>query len=219
MAASSAGGDAEDLADLLEWKVGPVSQIENLTLALGQVIDLGPDRQSIGRRLEVVRGFIGRRPAKEPLTQASQSPAQPMLVHGPSIDGPEGPCARVRDHDTTLKLVPQPEEGILDGVGCLRVAQPEAPNEPEQLLTVVGFDIQKDLFVGAVTGRLPTASHSRRWDDRLGAGHGVHSHCGRQPRRNPLVPRRAVDDGRLDLPHVTSSQETRELLRQFSCRR
>src|SRR6478609_5665026 len=119
MAASSAGGDAQDVADLLEWKIGAISQVENLALALGQVIDLGPYRQSIGRRLEVVRGFIGRRPAKEPFAQARQSSAQAMLVHGPSIDGAKGPRARVGDLDATLEFAPQPEEGILDCVGCL----------------------------------------------------------------------------------------------------
>ena len=37
-------------ADLLEWEVGTVAEVEHLPLPLGQPLDLGPDREPVASR-------------------------------------------------------------------------------------------------------------------------------------------------------------------------
>ena len=69
-------------------------------------------------------------------------------IHRQAVDRSEGPCLRLLDRSAGLKLRPQPEEHLLDGVGGLGVAQPEPPHEAEQCLPMPALKVEDDPFEG-----------------------------------------------------------------------
>ena len=122
-----------------------------------------------------------------------------MLVHRQAIDRPERPRFWLRDRSTLDELRPEPQEHLLDGIGGLRVRDTQPPNESEQRLAVATLEVEDDRLVGL-------ASHRRL--DRFGAQSGR--------RRHTRESDGLGNDFKLAGPHVPSTQQLLETLRQSS---
>ena len=169
------------MADVLERKIRPVSEVEDLALTQREAVDLGPDRE------ELV-AHVGRTSGRDAGVEKGPPPsAKPVPVHGEPIRGPEGPGERPVGSTTVATDAPQAEQRLLGDVRCLLIAEPKPTHEAEELLCVLGMNLLNDLPRG---GSWSIAFRGRwfvRHGDHVGRRSARVKRCTRSPPGNGSI--------------------------------
>ena len=81
-----------------------------------------------------------------------------MLVHGHSVQSPEGPASRALDGFAGHEPGPKTEQGLLDRVLRLNVGQTQADREAEERLTLPLLKVEQDLSGPKTRRSAPTTT-------------------------------------------------------------